>query len=623
MSRVYLNGYRSVPTQEFDVGPFTVLFGKNNAGKTYLLEAIYSVLAPQRFAEGGKRIRDLRGDDGGFGAIYVDLQRGLIFDDAVLALIPAEVEGGILRLQRLPPDQVCFASTGDNDSLPNPDWEPELWFVDLRNYWEGVEAHGMIVDEVHDEIEVVGERTRLVGSDPRVRPLFLGWEFDNVDEWVTSAVAELTTTGYGQIFLEPLDEVEPIVAWRVRPEVRYRLNQLALLATDLLPDFLDGSIGAEIEVPRNWDGSPRVRLHYKERGGAGHSFRDLGRGVSRWSAIAVQIALHLMEDDRHLVNLGGSRDKSQSGQVLFIDEPEAHLHPSAVASIVRWCSRMVGCGFQVFAASHHEEFLRTSGDDVRFVKVTRGVETRTDDDTGEAESLARTHVRALPTTATPVLQELAAEVGMHPAAALSLHRAVLFVEGSLDEAMLDEYAGPELDAAGITIIPIHGTKNLEGLIDGEFTARLGIKAGVLTDNTVTSTIWDRSNRKRSTEEVKLVRLLKRFEEQGLPSPELFGVPEDDLLFALPAAAIREYLNGPFPGWHELRDECRTAEGKGASDSVDWKSYAEAQYGLSITTPSGVRTLLRALDLAGAEMPSIRNAVNKVIAWAAHGSEGVN
>ena len=104
-----------------------------------------------------------------------------------------------------------------------------------------------------------------------------------------------------------------------------------------------------------------------------------------------------------------------------------------------------------------------------------------------------TTARTLLSAATPLLQELATEVGMHPAAALSLHRAILFVEGPLDEAVLDEYAGPALDAAGVTIIPIHGTKNLEGLIDGEFTTRLGIKTGVLTDNTVTATMWDRSN----------------------------------------------------------------------------------------------------------------------------------
>jgi recombinational DNA repair ATPase RecF len=76
-----LGGYRAVPVEEFDVGPFTVLFGKNNVGKTYVLEAIFSVLAPHVFADGEQRIRDLRADTGSYGAVYVDLDRGLEFDD--------------------------------------------------------------------------------------------------------------------------------------------------------------------------------------------------------------------------------------------------------------------------------------------------------------------------------------------------------------------------------------------------------------------------------------------------------------------------------------------------------------------------------------------------------------
>lgn len=615
MSRIYLNGYRTVPTQEFDVGPFTVLFGKNNVGKTYLLEAIYSVLAPQVFLDGSPRIRDLRGDDGGYGAVYVDLERGLAFDDAVLSLIPADVDEGYLRLQKLPPDQVCFASTGDNDSLPNPDWEQELWFVDLHNYWATVEAHGMIVDDDLDEIYVVGERTRLVGSNPRVRPLFLGWEFGNVDEWVTSAVAELTSTGYGPLLLEPVDHAEPIVAWRVRPDVRYRLNQLAILATDLLPDFLDGAFEVDVDVSKNWTDPPRVSLKYKERGGVPRPLNDLGRGASRWSSIAVQVALHLMEDDGQLTELGGGRDRKLSGNVLFVDEPEAHLHPSAVASVVRWCQRMVGCGMQVVAASHHEEFLRAAGDEVRLVQVSRGAETWANEYTGDIETLLRTRVRTLSSATTPVLHELAEEVGLHPASALSLHKAVLFVEGPLDEAMLDEYAGSQLDAAGVLLIPIHGTKNLEGLIDGEFTTRLGIKVGILTDSTRTETIWDRSNRKRSSEEVKLVRLVNRFQDRGLPTPDLFGVPEDDLLFVLPTGAIQDHLQSSFPGWHELRDECRAVEGLGPSDSADWKTYGETHYGLPLTTTTGVRSMVRALDLAGVELPSMQKVVAELIAWA--------
>jgi hypothetical protein len=39
-----------------------------------------------------------------------------------------------------------------------------------------------------------------------------------------------------------------------------------------------------------------------------------------------------------------------------------------------------------------------------------------------------------------------------------------------------------------------------------------------------------------------------------------------------------------------------------------------QYGLCLTT-DGVRALVRCLDLADVDLPSIRNVVNEVIEWA--------
>lgn len=629
MTKILISHHRSVPHLEFEAGPFTVLFGKNNAGKTNLLEAIYGVLAPESFVERGRPVRGLRGDDRPYGgAVYAQMERGLDFDDAVLALIPDQVEGGFLRLPQLPPGQVCFACTAINDSLPRDDDDTELWFVDLHDYWEQTDADGLIVHKDLDEIYVVDEQTRLLGS-ARLQPLFLSWEFNDVDQWVTSAIAELSAVpdhleqgDNGQQtyvpaaagFLERIDG-EASGAWRIRPEVYLRLAQLATLATHLLPDFLDGEIHAQLTVPTQWHESARVRVEYQERGSSQrYSLEDYGRGAARWTAIAVQIALHVMEGDWTTSVLPVGVEKLFSGRVLLVDEPEAHLHPSAVASAVRWCQRMVNCGFQVLAASHHEEFLRASGDDVRFVRVIPEMETWTDI-SGERHSFFRTSARTLTNAATPVLQELAAEVGMHPATALSLQRAILFVEGPLDEAVLDEYAGPQLDAAGVVIIPIHGTKNLEGLIDGEFTTRLGIKAGVLTDNTRTASIWERSNKKRSSEETKLVRLIKRFQDQGLTPPDIFGVEEDDLLFALPADAIRQFLAAHFPGWRELREECRAASGLGPSDSVDWKSFAEAKYGLPIANELGVRSVIRTLDLAAVDLPSIRAVVDEIVRWA--------
>jgi energy-coupling factor transporter ATP-binding protein EcfA2 len=626
MYRVHFYGHRSLNPQEFEVGSFTVLFGKNNAGKTNLLEGIYVMLSEDEPGGGEARVRVEPGYP--TGAIFIELEHGLAFDDAVLAEFPdwEPVEDGFARFSELPPGHACYAITDR--------CKPELWFTDVREFGDEPDKGfpGIRLD-TEDECWQVDEQSR---SDrgPYPRPLFLGWEFGDVDQWATTAIAAMTafTIPYpvwmraieagsnelfpsGQRFLEPADEDDPAKGWRLRVEVQDRLDQLATLATDLLPDFLDGTFLAEFLLPTQWEDSPRVRLRFRERGdSAPHSLGDFGRGASRWLGIAVQVALRIMDGDPKTKTLGIMGDKAFSGHVLLVDEPEAHLHPSAVASIVRWCQRMVSCGFNVMAASHHEEFLRASSEEVTFVKVSRHDEAWSPG-SGDDWTRSFTKARALLSLTTSALQELADEIGMHPAAALSLHRAILFVEGPLDEAVLDEYAGHALDAAGVTIIPIHGTKNLEGLIDGEFTTRLGIKTGVLTDNTHTGTIWDRSNTKRSGEEIKLVRLIQRFEDRGLLPPTPFGVPEDDLLFALPPVAIREFLGGPFPGWRELREECRATEGRGPSDSVDWKSYALKRYGLPITTAAGVRRIVRALDLAGVELTSIQNVVNEVIDWA--------
>jgi predicted ATP-dependent endonuclease of OLD family len=213
------------------------------------------------------------------------------------------------------------------------------------------------------------------------------------------------------------------------------------------------------------------------------------------------------------------------------------------------------------------------------------------------------------------LQELAEETGMHPATVLSLHRAVLFVEGTLDVAVLQEFAGFSLEAAGVLIIPIGGTNNVYGLIDGEFAPRLGMKVGVLTDNTVVATMDDRSKGDHSHEEKKLLRLLERFEETGATPPKLFGVPEDDLLYALPADAIRELFNPAFPGWQELKREWQAAKERNVQVSKNWKAYAETTYGVPIKESDGVRRVVHMLDLAGVELPSLRSAVDAIIIWA--------
>jgi energy-coupling factor transporter ATP-binding protein EcfA2 len=653
LHRAVIKSHRSIDYLDIKLGPFTVLFGKNNVGKSSLLEALYGVLAPDRMAD--PHVKPYQRTPGIRGVSHHDLSErgGAVFFTLTDSLAPDD-EIRLLRhqvetledadLPALPPDQVAFVSDGWGD-------DPGLAFVDPRRYFAwaaGQDADRGPVEEVDpqgyweyfDVEEWVERREHLAsfqlrGTKPKA--VYLDWEFLAADDRVAGELAAVCVYGRtgrnepfvptGEVFrwLEPIDIDAAVPAWRLNPVILERMERFERLATELLPDFIYGSVGAKIRFPSlNWEVPPTICVVFRDPRNPdqsnflieefeiadmwderpGHELFGYGRGTLRWIGVAAQLALRIMTDCPNVETLRDAAPGSFGRHVLFVDEPEAHLHPSAVGSVVRWCEDMVRYGFNIVTATHHEEFLRASSATTTLVHVTR--------EPDKWETTART----LLSSATPLLQDLAVEIGVHPASVLSLHRAILFVEGPLDVAVLDEFAGTALEAAGVMLIPIHGTRNLQGLVDSELTTRLGIKMGILTDATDPTTMDQRSNSKRSGEEVKVSRLLKLFQDRGLSTPTVFGVIEDDLLFALPVEGIREYVvKGPFPDWKELVAECRAATGQGASDSVNWKSFAEERYGLEITTANGVRRVVSELNFNGVLIPSVQAVVDQIIEWA--------
>jgi len=616
---VILFRYRSVDHLKFEVKPFTVLYGRNNSGKTNVLEGIYGLLLPEEFDDEEHPDRTLplglRGTDAPpVGALLVQLEEGATFDDDVLTLrhsdsaIPDESV-----LVPLPAFQAAFI--GDYHETWLTFHDPHVYFGPGYMWFDYQENF----DHAAHWVEFRKLRATKIDAGPRPLPIFLDWEIDGIETRVGNALmakAKANKQGADMPVLVRDWPRKPGTPWQVNSYLQDYLDQFSGLANMFLPDFLDGSIHAHVKVPTKWEDRFSVTLSYREPrsvdvevlSGPGHdAVGSLGRGSSRWVAVAIQIALHLVVRSDGSDPAESLQGKHFSGNVLLIDEPETHLHPWAVKSVVRWCNRMVDYwGFNIVLATHHEEFLRDSGPDVAHVHITR------------SGNPLMTRARNV-APATPLLQDVARDLGMHPTTVLSMVRGILFVEGPLDHAVLDEYATPALEAAGVTIVPMHGTRNMEGLIDGELTPRLGIKVGVLTDDTDPDTMARRSSKKRSREEKWVTRLMKSYADQGFPPPTSFGVPEKDLLFALPAEGIRKcYPDSAsnFPGWLQMREECRAALGMGPQDSVDWKLYAEQHYGLPLTTANGVRSLVHTLDLANVELPSIRRVIDQIVAWAA-------
>jgi hypothetical protein len=576
--RFELDGHRSVQQVSFDAAPLTVLFGKNNVGKTNVLEAIHILLS----GESASIRTALSGRDTNIsGGLWVDLEPGRRFDEEVAA------------------------ATDLNTEQPGPHW--------VRLHSAGVEPGTPFgwrdLDEPETLEDALWEGTRgprLPG--PALHVLFLDWVFEDIHDRFVQAIESRASTERRHSrgdspWLEACGPGLGEFTFKVPERVQTAADLLGNLASELLPDFVEGRITASLTTPVLWHRLPKVLLEFEERGA--QQCADLidlaGSGAARWMAAAVQIAIHLLTDDRSLTSVSDFERGGLSGHVFLLDEPEAHLHPSAVASVVRWCRRMVRLGATIVVASHHDEFLRTTGPDVALVHLTR-------------PDVLDTKARTVGSQAQSLLQELAVDVGMHPATALSLHRAILFVEGPLDVAVLDEYGGARLDAAGILVVPVHGTKNLEGVVSGEVVTRLGLRVGILTDATVIATIHDRSNKRRSSEEKKVLRVLDIARENGCPEPTLFGVAEDDLLFAIPPSGIESVLGCPFPEWKDLVRQAREAIGASPSESVNWKQFALDRYGLDIVEPDGVRALVREVDLSGVPLPTIEQIITDLERW---------
>ncbi|MFI5387652.1 MAG: ATP-dependent endonuclease [Fimbriimonadales bacterium] len=579
--RLELHGHRSVDGLAFDIGALTVLFGKNNAGKTNILEAVLSLVGDD---DGPLRRPVVGRDSSPLGGMWVQLEPGVPFDDGVASAAGLDPSDGPPRLVRLGRSQVLI---GDP-------------------YSPGRGSESETLDEV-----LWGGQRGAHQPGPSVHVLFLDWQFESIHDRFAECIERLTLTEAHRRrndwpWLESIGEIDGSIAYRVPPHVESTISQLGALASDLLPDFVEGTITPTLTSATAWHAYPKVILEFHEYGATQcpDVIELAGSGAARWMAAAMQVAIHVLSENDGLTQLRDLEPGALSGHLILLDEPEAHLHPSAVASVVRWCHRLVRAGATVIVATHHEEFLRSSDAEITLVHVTR-----------DADMVA-TNARTLTSTASSALQELALDVGMHPATALSLHRAVLFVEGPLDIAVLDEYAGLRLDAAGVLLVPIHGTKNLEGIVSGEIITRLGLALGILTDATDPDTMRDRSGRRRSSEERKVLRILDLARDQGLPAPAVFGVPEADLLFALPRQGIEVFLGHPFPEWNGLVQECRAALGATPSESVNWKQYALDRYGLPITDSAGVRELTRFLDLAGTPLPSIEEVVGSIEQWAA-------
>jgi hypothetical protein len=278
--------------------------------------------------------------------------------------------------------------------------------------------------------------------------------------------------------------------------------------------------------------------------------------------------------------------------VYLVDEPEAHLHPKAVASVAQWLAKLAESASGVVVATHSTTVLDAPSEVATRVLVTSGPNG--------------TLLRELRGQLATALEDVASELGLHPGELLLLTRLALFVEGPHDVAVLDEWFRADLQAAGVRLFPLHGVDNISYLVDSEVIAALGLKMAALVDDASADKIR-RGGQPGSYEEGMISRLL--YEARLAKRPiQAFGLDQHDIVDYLDDAVCQAKAPA-FPGWRQAEKAWNRA-----GRPEEFKRWVSHEYHLALDRRS-VRALARTCKAEGKVHPEVRSVIQEILAFA--------
>ena len=285
-------------------------------------------------------------------------------------------------------------------------------------------------------------------------------------------------------------------------------------------------------------------------------------------------------EDYSWTTLANRPAQPEGSRVFYIlDEPERHLHPRVQRLTARWLADLLRRErAQGLVATHSPAFMTLP--DATYTYLLRV-------DGGSAE------LRPMRPDELTRLSQEASELGLDRGELLTMVRVLLWVEGRQDAAVLEGLFPDRLRAAGIAVIPIHGSSRSSGILDAEtllrYTeARPAVWLDRVPDSVVTCLREDpgaarriQNDRKGYSDEsrqaAKLV-LAAREEDREL---ELMPHPGDDILDLLDDGAIQQTA----PAYPGHREAGKALQAAGITGGNAIKQFLEEEFGLRVSRQS--------------------------------------
>jgi hypothetical protein len=261
-------------------------------------------------------------------------------------------------------------------------------------------------------------------------------------------------------------------------------------------------------------------------------------------------------------------------RLMLIDEPERHLNAAIAKDAAAWLLRRAeeGCCAQTVIATHSPAFLACRGENVRHLHVRRA-----------ANRLAYT---TFAPTDHEALAEVAREMQLDHGELFGLVEAIVWVEGPMDLAVVNELCGEALQHRGARVAMFGGLGNMQAILENPVSRLPNLGFVVLVDD-LDVTQLDRLRASPSavvpedSAELRSSADLLRRARAGGRQLEFVSHGFPDIFFALPDVALAELAKRPWPGTEAV---LRQAAEAGLAKSK-LKGFVADRYGVKINAAS--------------------------------------
>ena len=283
------------------------------------------------------------------------------------------------------------------------------------------------------------------------------------------------------------------------------------------------------------------------------------------------------------------------GTLLLLDEPERHLHPALQRDFSSWLAEVLQRrSTQLITCTHSIPFMNVKGGyRARYSYLAR---------TGEAD--AKSVLTEFQPDQLAATDLIAQEIGLNRGELLTMTRLLLWVEGPMDEAVLDGYFGSQgLRERGISVLLLQGARHTARILEASLLRFTDAEVAVWLDKIspdfaarlLEDPTWakEQTHAAKTDEEMHLAKLACEAEKLGRTiHPISAHPPADDVFDLLDEEVIRDEWP-EFPGHAAALEAFRNAELPASSR----KNFYGSKFSVSVT-PENCRKIAQMMRANG-------------------------